>query len=327
MATLRTIQSPPELAQAPSKVLSPDGRVVACRLEGERSGLYAFDVGGLARPLKLDASGHRYHSPTWSAYSDLLFHVDTPQGPAVGAVPGFGRGSAIEQPGTGIAVSADGRVLAVADPKAGVLRVCIAKPGNSPFHEQPTSIAEIREADVSARIELDVTRDGSYVVMVRHAEAKAPSLWSFPCAGGDPQELVPQVAAPASLAFGLGKTQLAVLELRQGQSATSRVYVRPMAPGSLGLMRLGPARDLLFGKIPLPAQRPAFSNDGKKLALVGFATAVGTGTGELVLDLLPTGGGKAQRAAQAQDLRGTARFLESGEVVVDGLDRISVVTL
>ena len=33
------------------------------------------------------------------------------------------------------------------------------------------------------------------------------------------------------------------------------------------------------------------------------------------------------RAAQALDLRGSARFLESGEVVVDGQDRVTVVTL
>ncbi len=323
MATLRTIPCPPELAQAPSKVLSPDGRVVACRLEGERSGLYAFDVGGLARALKLDAPGRRYHSPSWSAWGDLLFHVDAPQAPGVGAVPAFGRGSAVEFQGTGIAVSADGRVLAIADPKAGVLQVCVAKAGNSPFHEAPTPIGQFAEADPSARLELDVTRDGAYVVMVRQAEARAPSLWSFPSAGGDPQELVPQVAAPAALSFALGKTQLAVLELRQGAASTSRVYVRPMAPGSLGLMRLGPARDLYFGKAVLPAHRPAFSHDGKKLAVVGFAAS----GSELALDLLPTGGGKPQRAAQALDLRGAPRFLESGEVVVDGLDRVSVVTL
>ncbi|MGC4114675.1 MAG: hypothetical protein QM765_08715 [Myxococcales bacterium] len=99
-----------------------------------------------------------------------------------------------------------------------------------------------------------------------------------------------------------------------------------MAPGSLGLMRLGPARDLLFARAALPAQRPAFSPDGKKLAIIGFASTA-SGAEEMALELLPTGGGKSVRAAQALDLRGSARFLESGEVVVDGFDRVSVVTL
>lgn len=326
MATLRTIASPPELAQAPSKVLSADGRTVACRVEGDKPGLYAFDVGGLGRPLKLDQPGQRYHSPAWSAWGDLLFRVDRPSGPGVGVVPAFGRGGAVEFSGTGVAVSGDGRVLAVANPGAGALEVAVAaSAGNSPFAQTPKKIADLKEHDPAAPMALDVTRDGAYVVAVRCAQERSPSLWSFPSAGGDPQELVPQVAAPAALAFALGKAQLAVLEVRAGASSTSRLYVRPMSPGSLGLMRLGPARDLFFTRAALPAQRPAFSPDGKKIAFIGFAS---TPTGdEMSLELLPTTGGKAVRAAQALDLRGNARFLESGEVVVDGLDRVSVVTL
>ena len=100
MATVRTIPSPPELAQAPTKVLSADARTVACRLEGEKSGLWAFDVGGAGgRPLRLDQLGKRYHSPVWTAWGDLLFQVDGAQ-PMVGVVPAFGRGSATEYPGS-----------------------------------------------------------------------------------------------------------------------------------------------------------------------------------------------------------------------------------
>ncbi|MGC4114676.1 MAG: hypothetical protein QM765_08720 [Myxococcales bacterium] len=187
MATLRTIASPPELVQAPTKVLSIDGRTVACRVEGPKAGLWAFDVGGVGRPLKTDEDGRRYHSPSWSAWGDLLFHVDSPKGPMVGVVPAFGRGSAAEYPGTGIAVSADGRVLAVADSLAGALKVSAVAPGNSPFHEAPKTIGEFKEAVPSAPMALDVTRDGAFVVVVRHAQERAPSLWSFPSAGGDPQ--------------------------------------------------------------------------------------------------------------------------------------------
>lgn len=325
MATVRTITSPPELALAPTKVLSADGMTVACRVERPRAGLFAFDVGGTARPLKLDAPGRRYHTPAWTAFGDLLFHVDAPDAPAVGVVPAFGRGSSTEYLGTGIAVSADGRVLAIADPMAKVLKISVATSGNSPFHEAPRVIAALEEADPTAPIDMDVTRDGAYVVMVRRAEAQAPSLWSFPVDGGDRQELVPQVAAPAALTFALAKAHLSVLEIRLTTAPTSRVYVRPMAAGSLGLMRLGPARDLLFVRAALPLQRPAFSPDGKKLAVLGFA-ATGN-VAEMALDLLPTEGGKPERAAQALDLRGSARFLETGEVVIDGLDRVSVVTL
>lgn len=313
------------MAPAPTQVLSADGRTVACRAEGDRPGLYAFDVGGSARPLKLDAEGRRYHSPAWSASGDLLFHVDGPPGPGVGVVPGFGRGSAVEYPGTGIAVSADGRVVAVADPAAGALWAAVAQAGNSPFHEAPQVIAALAEADPTARVSIDVTRDGAYVVLVRHVEPRAPSLWSVPTAGGDSQEIVPQVVAPAELAFALGKSAIAILEIRQGASPTSRVYVRPMASGSLGLMRLGPALDLFFARAALPLQRPALSPDGKRLALMEFAEP-GNPT-ELALELLPTAGGKGERAAHSGDLRGSARFLESGEVVVDGQDRVAVITL
>ncbi|MBI5543125.1 MAG: hypothetical protein HY901_04505 [Deltaproteobacteria bacterium] len=324
MSTLRTIASPPELAQATQKVLSADGRLVACRVEGEKAGLYQFDVGGLGRPLKLDQAGRRFHSPSWTAWGDLLFHVDGPA-PAVGAVPAFGRGSAAEFSGTGIAVSADGRVLAVADPGAKALRVAVVEPGNSPFHQPLQTLGELEEADPRARMEVDVTRDGNFVVLVRHARQRAPSLWSVPSAGGDLQELIPQLSAPAALAFALGRTQLGVLEIRLGATSTSKVYVRPMAPGSLGLMRLGPARDLFFARTALPTQRPAFSPDGKKVAVIAY-TNTPSGS-EMALELLPTAGGKPVRAAQALDLRGSAHFLESGEVAVDGFERISVVTL
>jgi hypothetical protein len=323
MGTVRTIATPPELAQAPSQVLSADGRTVACRVEGPKSGLYAFDVGvgGTPRALRLDRDGRRYHAPSWTSWGDLLFHVDGKGDAGVGAVPAFGRGSPVEFSGTGIALSGDGRVLVVADGKGKALTAAVAQAGNSPFGVAPKTIAELPEADPSAQVEIDVTRDGGFVVMVCQAQSKAPSLWSYPVAGGDPQELVPPLAAPAALAFALAKAQLAVLEIRGGASPTSRVFVRPMTAGSLGLMRLGPARDLLFARQALPSQRPAFSADGKKLAVLGFA-----GT-QPALELLPTGGGKPVLAAQAQELKGSARFLESGEVVVDGLDRVSVVTL
>ena len=48
---------------------------------------------------------------------------------------------------------------------------------------------------------------------------------------------------------------------------------------------------------------------------------------ERALDLLPTEGGRAERALQGREMRGSAHFLESGEVAIDGLDRVSVVAL
>jgi hypothetical protein len=95
-------------------------------------------------------------------------------------------------------------------------------------------------------------------------------------------------------------------------------------------VRIGPARDLLFARQTLPAQRPSFSPDGKKVAVLGAAAPAlpgGPQNPEMALELLPTAGGKPERAMQALELRGSPRFLESGEVVIDGSDRISVVTL
>ena len=100
--------------------------------------------------------------------------------------------------------------------------------------------------------------------------------------------------------------------------------MRPLAAGSLGAVRLGPARDLLFVRQILPAQRPAFSPDGKKIAVV-WPAAQGPNR-DMALDLFPTGGGKSERATQG-DLRGSPRFLSKAELVVDGADRICVVTL
>lgn len=335
MASLRMIEFPPELVGAAAKVLSPDARTVACRLEGGKPGLYAYDVGGTTRPLMLDAGDQRYTSPTWTESGDLLFRVQGKSGARVGVVPAFGRGSTREYAGSDIAVSADGRVLAVADPERRALQTAMVEGGNSPFYAPPKVIGQLDEeraapAEGSERSQMDITRDGRYVLLVQYRAPQAPSLWSYPVEGGDAQEIAPQVGPEAFLSFALSRTLIAVLEVRRTPVATSRLYVRPISPGSLGAIRLGPARDLLFARHALPPQRPAFSPDGKKLAVLGAATPAlpgGSPNPEMALDLLPIGGGKPVRAVQALDLRGSVRFLESGEVVVDGYDRVSVVTL
>jgi hypothetical protein len=330
MASMRIIESPPELARAAAKVLSPDARTVACRLEGGGAGLYAFDVGGAARRLVLDAPDARYLSPAWTEAGDLLFRVESQGGARVGVVPAFGRGSTREFSGSGIAVSADGRALAIADTQRRELLIALVEGGNSPFFAQTKVIAALDDASPGAPIAMEITRDGRYVILVRYRSPQAPSLWSYPVEGGDAQEIAPQVGPQAYLSFALSNSLLAVLEVRHTPIATSRLYVRPISPGSLGAIRLGPARDLLFARQALPVQRPGFSPDGKRLAVLGAATPTlpgGSPNPEMALDLLPTGGGKPVRAMQALDLRGSVRFLESGEVVVDGLDRVSVVTL
>jgi hypothetical protein len=330
MASVRIIEPPPELAGCAAKVLSPDARTVACRLEGGRSGLWAYDVGGAARPLVLDGAGARYLSPAWTEAGDLLFRVEGRSGARVGVLPAFGRGSTREFSGNAIAVSADGRVLAIADAQRRELQIALVEGGNSPFFAPARVIAALDEASPGAPPQMEITRDGRYVLLVRHRAPQAPSLWSYPVEGGDPQEIAPQVPPQAHLRFALSKSLLAILEVRLTPAATSRLSVRPISPGSLGAIRLGPARDLLFARQALPPQRPAFSPDGKRLALLGAATPAlpgGAPNPEMALDLVPTGGGKPVRAMQALDLRGSARFLESGEVVVDGLDRVSVVTL
>ncbi len=331
MATVRTIQPPSSLPAVQGRVLSPDGTTIACRAEGSQPGLYAHELAnGQIRPLLLDGDGRRYHSPFWSGQGDLLFSVESPQGPAVGVVPAFGRGSRREIPGTGIAVSPDGQVLAVADPKSGAVLAAAADRGNSPLQQPLKKVAPLKVADPSAAIEMEVTRDGRYVMLVCRRPGQGPSLWAYPLEGGDAQEIASQVASPATLSFALSKSLLAVLEIRHGPVLSSRVYVRPLSAGSLGALRLGPARDLLFARQELPVQRPAFSPDAKKLAVLGAAVPAlpgGPPNPEMALELLPTGGGKPERALQARELRGSPRFLESGEVVIDGSDRVAVVTL
>jgi dipeptidyl aminopeptidase/acylaminoacyl peptidase len=335
MASMRIIEFPPELAGAAAMVLSPDARTVACRLERGKPGLYAYDVGGRSRPLRLDAGDERYTAPTWTESGDLLFRVEAKGGARVGVVPAFGRGSGREYSGSDIAVSADGRVLAVADPERRELQTAVVEGGNSPFFAPPKVIGQLGEGppaagDRAVSSQMDITRDGRYVILVRHRAPQSPSLWSYPVEGGDAQEIAPQVGPEAFISFALSRSLLAVLEVRRGPLATSRLYVRPISAGSLGAIRLGPARDLLFARHALPFQRPAFSPDGKKLAVLGAATPAlpgGAPNPEMALDLLPIGGGKPVRAVQALDLRGSVRFLESGEVVVDGFDRVSVVTL
>ena len=214
MATVRVIQSPPELACATERSLSVDGKTVACRAEGDKPGLYAFDVGGAVRSLKLDTAAARYHSPTFATSGDLMFRVAVDKAaPRVGAVPAFGRGSPAEWEGLGIALSDDGRVLAILGPDGRTLSAAVVEAGNSPFGAVLKPVAVIDEATQAAEpARLEVTRDGGWLLVVREHPSGAPSLWSFPVGGGDAQELVPQVPPPAFLSFALSESQLAVLE-------------------------------------------------------------------------------------------------------------------
>jgi hypothetical protein len=323
MSTVKTIEAPPSLAAASGQVLSPDGRTVACRLEGPGSGLYAYEIGGTSRPLRLDEPSRRFVAPAWSARGDLLFRIELEEGGLkVGAIPAPGRGSPVEHEGSGIAVSVDGRVLAVAGAGAEGLRAVAVGPENSPFHQPLRSVGILEEVDPATPLDLEITRDCGYVVLVEK-RAGAPSLWAFPLSGGDGQAVVLEMPAGSSLSFALSKDHLAVLEVRGGEQPFSRLYVRPLAAGSLGALRLGPARDLALMRFALPAQRPAFSPDGKKIALVvpsGLA-------GAPAVELYPVDGNKSERAASAPGLAGSPRFLEGGGLVVDGGARVSLVSL
>jgi hypothetical protein len=243
MATVRVIASPPDLEGATSPVLSPDGRTVACRLEGERAGLFAFEVGGVSRPLMPDDSGRVHHALRWTDLGDLLVRISSPDGiPRVGVHPAPGRGGPVEYEGTGIAVSADGRIVAVSDPRSEQIRVGTAESGNAPFHRPLERLAAFVEADPLRTLEMDLTRDGAFLFAVRHPAHRSPALWSYSLTGGDAQEVVPPVPAPALLSFAVSAKLLAVLELRRGPEPSSMVYVRPIAGGALGAIRLGPAR-------------------------------------------------------------------------------------
>jgi hypothetical protein len=178
-------------------------------------------------------------------------------------------------------------------------------------------------------MDLGVTSDGRYAVLVRKTEAGSPSLWSFPLEGGDGQEIALGLPSPGFMSFGLSRNNLAVIEIRRGTQPSSRVYVRPMSAGSLGALRLGPAQDLLFVRQELLEQRPGFSRDGKRLAVMGAGSPSlpGAGAAEAILEILPSGGGYPEPIAGTLGLRGSARFLETGEVVVDGLDRVAIVSL
>ena len=162
-----------------------------------------------------------------------------------------------------------------------------------------------------------MTPDGSFIDFVR-GKGNAPTLWRVPFLGGSPKRFIEGVSSPPGwspdgqhLAFVRadfdGSSALVVADADGGNERT--VARRPL-----------PAQFLSFGSRGTPSgqgacMHPAWSPDGKTLALIGFAPVSGVRTRQAVFVDVATG---AERSIPLRD-GGSAdgiEWLDSGHLLI-----------
>jgi Tol biopolymer transport system component len=172
-----------------------------------------------------------------------------------------------------------------------------------------------------------VTPDGQFVDFVR-GKSDVMTLWRMPFLGGSPRRLIDGVNSPVG--WSPDGRQLAFV--RGGLAGTSALVVAD-ADGSnerVLATRTLPAQFLSFPSRGTPSGQgagihPAWSPDGKTLALIGFASAGGVVTRQAVFVDVATG---AERTIPIRD-EGSAdgiEWLDSGRLAVSqigGNDAVS----
>jgi len=163
-----------------------------------------------------------------------------------------------------------------------------------------------------------VTPDGTFVDFVRfQAGDVGPVLWRVPFLGGQPRRLIDQVWSPVG--WSPDGRQLAFVRASDAFTTASLIVAEPDASHERSLaVRHAPAAFLSLSEVGGPSVRPAYSPDGRVIALFGFDTEAGVRRMQVVFVDVTTG---SERVVPLPPGVGTPQglaWLDGGSIALSG---------